>query len=422
MNTAFLKSYQTLSDIYFDRAFSSITLNRALNSSAAKDRSLITKLVYGVLDNDIKLAYIIGKYVRKLPKGAALLLLKMGAYCLMELSIPPYAVVNDIAELAKITGDKYVVGFVNATLKNMAKTIRDFDDYPTDALQNASVKYSYPVWALKKLVKDYGRELTFSIVSYPLEQRTTARFTVKTDTNTISDKFGLQAQITPFGDAFYINGAMKADTDEYTMQSLSSMCIARICADKLGSGRFLDCCSAPGGKAVYVKQLRPDSCVTACDIHPHRVALIDSYASRMKTEITTHCLDMTVGKADFVSSFDVVLCDVPCSGFGVLNNRPDIKLFRNSEDLPSLMKLQYGILSNCSQYVKRGGYLIYSTCTVFDNENGQNIRKFLKEHGDFEYSQINLPEFPNAHGKSSYQFLPPIEHIQGFFVAVLKRK
>lgn len=421
MNSAFLKSYQTLNDVYVNKAFSTIALNRALNGCTVRDKALVTKLVYGVLDNDIRLTYVISKYVRKLPKGDALILLKMGAYCLTELSIPSYAVVNDVVELSKITGDKYVVGFVNATLKRMSQTVKDFDDYPSDELEKLSVLHSYPLWALKKLVKDYGKELACRIVSCAPEQRSTVRFLNGLDKSTVCDKYGVQAHKTPFDDAFYITGSLRQDSSEYTTQSLSSMCIARICAEKLGGGRFLDCCSAPGGKSVYVKQLCPNASVTSCDVHPHRVGLIEAYARRMNVDLTTRCQDMTEYCDEFANSFDVVLCDVPCSGFGVLNNRPDIKLFRQSEDLPALMKLQYDVLSNCSSYVKKGGYLVYSTCTVFDNENGQNIRKFLKEHDNFEYSQICLPEFPNAHGKGSYQFLPPVDGIQGFFVAVLKR-
>lgn len=422
MNAAFLKSYQILHDVYVDKAFSTIALNRALNGCAAKDKALVTRLTYGVLDDDIKLEYVLSKYVRKMPKGDALIFLKMGAYCLMELSIPSYAVVNDIAELAKVTGDKYIVGFVNATLKQLSRNVSTFDDYPTDYFENLSVKYSYPLWALKKLVKDYGREFAERIVSYAPERRTTARFVAPYDIMLIKEKYGCDAQPTPFDDAYYITGALKSDGAEHTIQSLSSMAIARICADKLSDeGKMLDCCSAPGGKAVYVKQLRPDCDVTACDVHPHRVELINAYAKRMGVDVTTYCKDMTVNCDEFKNGFDVVLCDVPCSGFGVLNNRPDIKLFRQSKDLPELMRLQRDILSTCANYVKKGGYLVYSTCTVFDNENGQNIRRFLNEHTDFVYSAINLPQFPNANGKGSYQFLPCNDGVQGFFVAVLQR-
>ena len=421
MNTAFLKSFETLRSVYSDRAFSSIALNRTLAFCKNQDKALITKIVYGVLDNDIKLDYILSKYVRKMPKGDTLLYLKIGAYCLSELAIPSYAVVNDVAELSKTSGDKYVVGFVNATLKNLAKSVKDFDGYPTEFAEFLSVKYSYPLWAVKKLIKDYGADTASNIVSYVPANRQSTRFDKSVDCSVIEQKYGCKAQITPFNDAFYTEGHLDGQSDEYTFQSLSSMAIARICAEKLNGGAFLDCCSAPGGKAVYVKQLCPDSSVTACDVHAHRVDLINAYASRMRVDIKTERLDMTSNVPQFDSRFDVVLCDVPCSGFGALDNHPDIKIFRESKDISELKKLQYAILSNCSNYVKIGGHLIYSTCTLFDNENGQNARKFLQEHPNFKYGVIRLKEFPNADNKPFYQFLPHVDGTQGFYVCVLMR-
>ena len=421
MNTAILKSFETLSQIYSDGAFSTLTLNRTLNACRQQDKALITKIVYGVLDNDIKLNYIISRHVKKMPKGETLIFLKIGAYCLMDLSMPVYAVVNDVAELSKLSGDKRIVGFVNATLKSIATSVKDFNDYPTDPISRLSVEYSYPEWALKKLIKDYGLEVATKIVSSLPDSRTTVRFAEKTDADTVSKKYAVVAEPTAFDDAFYVKGTLPSDSSEYTAQSLSSMAIARICGNLLQDGsNFLDCCAAPGGKSVYVKQLRPNVKVTACDVHAHRVNLIESYASRMGVEIDAHCHDMTEYLPEFEQAFDVVLTDVPCSGFGVLDTRPDIKLFRQNVDISELMKLQYAILDNCCKYVKVGGYIVYSTCTVFDNENGQNIRKFLKEHSNFTYSTITLPEF-QADGKPYYQFLPHSDGVQGFFVAVIKR-
>lgn len=424
MNNAFLKSFETLKQIYTDRAFSSLALNKTLTFCKQQDKALITKIVYGVLDNDVKLEYVISKHVKKMPKGDTLLFLKIGAYCLMELSIPVYTVVNDVAELSKISEDRRIVGFVNATLKSISKVIKDFDDYPypTDPIQRLSVEYSYPEWALRKLVKDYGIDVAKQIVSYPADNRTTVRFAKQIDVETVGKKYGIDAETSCFDDAFFVKGSMPNDSNEYTIQSLSSMAIARICGSLLKDGdRFIDCCAAPGGKSVYVKQLKPTINVTSCDVHPHRVELINSYAKRMGVELQTCCQDMTQYIPEFDSAFDVVLCDVPCSGFGVLNNRPDIKLFRENKDISELMKLQYAILCNCSKYVKNGGYLVYSTCTVFDNENGQNIRKFLKEHPNFTYGNINLPQF-EADGKSFYQFLPHKDGVQGFFVTILKKE
>ena len=425
MNTAFLKSFEVLTHVYADRAFSSLALNKTLNACRQQDKALITKIVYGVLDNDIKLNYLISRYVKKMPKGDTLTFLKIGTYCLMDLSLPVYTVVNDVAELSKLSGDKRIVGFVNATLKSVSQHAKNFDDYPTDPVLRLSVEYSYPEWALRKLIKDYGLEVATKIVSSQLDNRTTVRFSSKTDADAVSEKYGVTAEATMFDDAFFVKGALPSDSGEYTVQSLSSMAIARICANLLKDGdSFIDCCAAPGGKSVYVKQLNPSVKVTSCDVHPHRVELINSYAKRMGVELETRCVDNSLppkqGTEDFLHAFDVVLCDVPCSGFGVLNNRPDVKLFRENKDISELMRLQYSILQNCYSYVKPGGYLVYSTCTVFDNENGQNIRKFLKEHSDVNYGVIDLPQFPEANGKGFYQFLPHKDGVQGFFVAVLK--
>ena len=153
MNSAFVKTLETLKQVYDEKAFSAQALNKALALCHARERALVTKLVYGVLDEDIRLQYLISKYVKKRPKGDTLIILKMGVYCLDRLSMPVYAVVNDCAELAKTTGDVRQVGFVNATLKNISRSIANFDDYPQDAVQKMSVLYSYPEWALKKLIK-----------------------------------------------------------------------------------------------------------------------------------------------------------------------------------------------------------------------------------------------------------------------------
>ncbi len=421
MNKAFLKSFHVLRDVYVNKAFSAIALNKQLCNCKNQDKALVTKIVYGVLDNDLRLEYIISRYVRKMPKGDVLLYLKIGVYCLSDLSMPVYAVVNDVAELSKLSADRRTVGFVNATLKTVSEHIKQFDDYPEDSVERLSVLYSYPMWALRKLIKDYGFPIAEQIVSHPSDTRTTARFTFTATAEQIAERYQAEAEPTVFDDAFYVKGSLPAASD-CTVQSLSSMAIARICARLAPTdGAFLDCCAAPGGKSVYVRQLRPDLSVTSCDVHPHRAELISSYARRMQVTLDVQCRDMTVFYPPWEGKFDVVLCDVPCSGFGVLDSRPDVKLFRENKDISDLMKTQYAILDNCSRYVGKGGALVYSTCTVFDNENGQNIRKFLKEHTDFEYGRTQLPEIPAADGQGFYQFLPYRDGMQGFFVAVLRR-
>lgn len=415
MNNAFLKSFLTLQSIYSQGAFSTQALNKTLAACKAQDRALITKIVYGVLDEDLKLNYVISRFIKKMPKGDVLLILKIGAYCLFNLSIPVYTVVNDLAELAKVTEDRRLVGFVNATLKSIANSAPTFNDWPTDDIARVSVQNSYPEWALKKLIKDYGKDEAYQIASWRGNNETCVRFVDENALKKFSDY-----KPCCFKDAVIVGGKLPQPDETFTVQSLCSMAIAKVVANGAQSA-VLDCCSAPGGKAVYVKQLRPELSVVACDIHEHRVQLINSYAKRMNVEVETHCLDMTVPCEKWFDKFDTVLCDVPCSGFGVLDNRPDIKLFRENVDISTLMKLQQEILRNCARYVAVGGRLVFSTCTVFDNENGQNVRKFLKEYENFELGQIDIAELPQTHGKSFYQFLPHKDGMQGFYLAVLKR-
>lgn len=421
MNNAFLKSYQCLSKIYIEGAFSTIELNKVLNTVASSDKPLITKIVYGVLDNDILLDYVVAQFVTK-SKADSKLMLKIGTYCLLKLSIPPYAVVNDMAELAKITGDRRIVGFVNATLKNISTAIsNDTISYPTDTVEALSVQYSYPMWALLKVIKDYGIDSARAILSHPLPTYTTVRINTSkisiSDFLLLLDDAGISYSRTMLDDCIAVQGRLDMDNSLYTAMSLSSMLIARSVATK-GTCEVLDSCSAPGGKAVYIQQLNSSATVTACELHPHRVQLIDSYANRMGADIVTVCCDSRQYNSHWQQKFDYILCDVPCSGFGVIDSRPDIKIFRQNKDIGTLKALQYDILQNCSSYLKVGGTLIYSTCTLFANENGDNVAKFIKNNSNFALQPLTLDYFDGA---CQYQFLPHVDNMQAFYLASITR-
>ncbi len=183
---------------------------------------------------------------------------------------------------------------------------------------------------------------------------------------------------------------------------------------------FLDVCSAPGGKSVLLSKRMKS--VVSCELHEHRVALIESYATRMHaTNVTPMQADGTVFNPEFKDKFDGVLCDVPCSGFGTVSENPDIKLQRKEEDFVSLNKTQLAILSNASKYVKKGGHLYYSTCSVFEQENDNIVEKFLKTHPEFT---VQTTDCPLTHETKKYglQFLPDTAFGAGFYVAKLKRK
>ena len=177
----------------------------------------------------------------------------------------------------------------------------------------------------------------------------------------------------------------------------------------------LDACSAPGGKAVMLAQKGLE--VTACDIHQHRVDLIRSYAERMNAKLTIYKQDARVFLKKWEQKFDVVLVDAPCSGMGVISKKKDVVFNKTYDDILELKKLQQEILNNCAKYVKKGGLLVYSTCTIFKKENHDNIVEFLEKNQEFSKEIIDLP-FVND---GEIQFLPDGKGMEGFYLCHLRK-
>ena len=217
-------------------------------------------------------------------------------------------------------------------------------------------------------------------------------------------KTGYYVSMNPLLKKLFIEGRI-------TYQSLTST-YAALALDVKDGQNVLDVCSAPGGKAIFVAEKNPTANVVACDIHPHRVELIGAYARRMHVKnVTPTLFDGTAFNKEWAGYFDRVLCDVPCSAMGVVKKQPDVLLNRNENDIAALKKVQYSILDNAKNYVKSGGFLVYSTCTIFKEENDDNVEEFLKNNNDFE-------KYPS---EFDGQYLPCDTH-DGFFIRRLRRK
>lgn len=425
MNKAFVDSYYCLTEVYKNGAFSEIALNNCLLSANAKDKPLITKIVYGVLDNSAHIDYIISQFAKSV-RPSAKIALRIGTFCLCYLSIPKYATINDTVELAKITGKVQLVAFVNATLRNISKAIDEKTiKYPTKTDEYFSVYYSFPLFAVKMLIKQYGKDLTEQILAYKLNNNTHIR--INTDKISFADfcalldeNFILHTE-SKLPDCLYCKGNMQSiPTNLYTSMSLGSCIIARSLKTE-GEVSVLDLCSAPGGKAVYIANLNKQAKITACDIYKHKIDLIKSYAKRMGADkqITVIINDATIYNQEFENKFDYVLCDLPCSGLGVFYSKPDIKLNRTKESIEELSVLQMSILKNASRYCKKGGVLIYSTCSLLREENDNVIGLFLKEHPDFAKDVVDISVEPYTDFKK--QFIPPLDECEGFFLARIKK-
>ncbi|MFR6056220.1 MAG: transcription antitermination factor NusB [Eubacteriales bacterium] len=412
MLIAFYDAYSILAKVYSDKAF----LKQAILATPIeeKNRALTIKTCYGVLDKDIELSYYIAALSPKNPKLAVRVVLKIAMYNIKYLHKHPYAVIDNAVELVKKLGKGGVSGYVNALLRRFSE--REIP-LPEDKEGYLSVKYSFPAFAVKRLVREYGEGRAEEIMSAEGGDTTLAFY--ESDGAAYLAERGIKYRETPFENAFTVkNFVRNADYDAgvYTFQSVGSLAV---CAAVDGGESLLDACAAPGGKSVNLS--RRFRRVTACEVHPHRAALIEEYARRMKREnIEVFVKDATVFDGSFAERFDAVLCDAPCSGFGVAFENPDIKLNKDEGNLKELVGLQGAILQNCSRYVKKGGYLYYSTCSFFGEENSSVAESFLKNNPDFALEELSSPL---AHEKKTcgLQFLPDVSG-GGFFIAKMRKK
>lgn len=404
MTNPFYDPYRVLLKIYGEGAHLKIAL--AETDIEELNRARTVKTVYGVLEQDSYLSLCIRTFAPKSPKQSVRVLLKIALYWLIELKKPKYMVTDTAVELLKKLGKGGMAGFVNAFLRNFdeAKVILPKGD------EGLAVKSNYPLFVVKKIKAEYGARAESILFAK------SAGVTVRFERN--EEKYlTLPHKATPFEKVFCFENFTREEgffAGDYTFQSVGSVAIASTIEP---CKSFLDACAAPGGKSVLIA--KKCESVTACELHAHRVELIKAYAERMGTEnVTPVQADSSVFEPEWESKFDGVLCDVPCSGLGTLCENPDIAL--KEQNLASLNGAQGAILENCSRYVKAGGYLYYSTCSLLSEENDKIVEKFLKAHSQFEAVEITSP-LDFVRKKYGLQFLPDTAFGAGFYVCKMRR-
>ena len=371
-------------------------------------RSRTVKIVYGVLENDVYFDYCIRHYAPKAPKLAVRTILKISLYMLLEMGKKRYMVTDCAVDLCKKLGKSGVSGFVNAFLRRFDKAAVDAQ-LKTEK-DGEAIALSYPAFAYELLKKEYGAR------AKEIAAARSKGVSVRFEKN--AEKYEEKAHIkTPFENNYIFENFVRDegfDDGDYTFQSVGSIAICD-CVSPCES--LLDCCAAPGGKSVLLAKKCGQ--VTAFELHTHRVELIRQYKARMGVEnLQEMQKDSSVFDPAFEGKFDAVLCDAPCSGYGTVSENPDIKLFRKKEDILALEKAQRDILSTVCKYVKAGGALYYSTCSIFESENDKTVEGFLKNHAEFSVEAL---ESPLAHEKKKYglQFLPDSAYGAGFYVCKL---
>ena len=435
--TARQTAFSILLKIEKDKAYSNIALDSAVKGCSldSTDCAFISRLVYGVTERKITLDYIISQFLNqplKKLKTEVLVILRIGTYEILFMDkIPVSASVNESVLLTKNNKCQFATGLVNAVLRKVSVEKENvFNSLSGE--EKLSILYSAPIDLVRFLKHHYNEQNAEEILKSALNKKeiTIRVNTLKTTENELIEilkKENISTEITSLKNALIINtkGAVY-ELDAYKkglfyVEDISS----QICVKELGlkeNYKLIDVCSAPGGKSFTASQYMNNTGeIYSCDIHAHRVELIKTGAERLGIKnIIPTVNDATVFNEKFKNA-DCVLCDVPCSGLGIIGKKPEIK-YKLLDDIKELIPIQKEILSIASKYVKSGGTLIYSTCSINPNENRKVCDWFLKENEDF-YSVKVSPETERCIDEGDYlTLLPHINNCDGFFIAKFIKK
>lgn len=411
-----------------DGDYSHIALRQVLDQYQyldKKERSFITRVVNGTLERMIEIDYILNQFskvkVNKM-KPVIRTIMRSSLYQLKYMdAIPPAAVCNEAVKLAGKREFSQLKGFVNGVLRNISRNLEKVK-YPEDELEYMSVKYSLPKWILEQWISDYGKEKTrlmaeASLETPPLAVRFNADKITKEDLMALLRAENVQVtEVEDLPKALYLSGYDRLTALDsfnkgyYQVQDVSSMQVAYLADPKEGA-YCIDVCAAPGGKAIHVAELLKGSGhVEARDLTDYKVDLIWENIERSGLKnIEARRQDATILSQDSVEKADLVIADLPCSGLGVLARKVDLKYKMTLESQRELENLQRQILSRVKAYVKPGGTLIYSTCTVNKKENTLNAHWFERENPEF---RLELEE----------QRLQGIQEGDGFYIARFRRE
>ena len=412
--------------VEFGEGYSNVTLDKELNKSDLEpvDKAFASELVYGVLTWKITLDEIIKMYSSiKIKKISPWILniLRTGIYQIVFLDkVPESAAVNESVKLAKQYGHEASSKFVNAILRKiekneMEKLLAYIAPKPILEDEIISIVTSHPLWMVDELLKEYDKKFVTELLN---ANNITPEITLRSNRlETTRDELykllllkKIDCKKGNLEDSIKVRKMSDFKGKLFTVQDEAAQLACLKLVPEAGEV-VLDACSAPGGKTTYLAEIMENKGkIEAWDIHPHRVRLVEEAAKKLDIDIihaTVH--DATIVMPNYKEKFDKILLDVPCSGLGVIRKKPDIKWTRQPEDFEELMSVQEKILDTCSEYLKSGGRMVYSTCTVLKRENEEQIEKFLLTHSDFMLvEQTKL--FPN------------VNETDGFYIAVLEKK
>ena len=429
-----------------DEGYSNLVINEVINenrnSLSDKDVAFISEIVYGVITWKITLDEIIKKYSKiKLKKLSIWILniLRMSIYQIVFLDkIPKSAAVNEGVNLAKRYGHKASSNFTNAILRKVEK--KDYKELfeIKDDVERISKTTSMPIWIIKELNKNRNiKEVEEICINLNKKPKINIRVNkLKTSIQEVEkilteEKIQYNKILEEMPEFLEIEKIKDIENNKFfkkgyfTVQDVSAGLTVKILSPKPNE-IVLDACSAPGRKTTYIAEIMENKGkIVAGDIYEHRLNLINENCERLGISIVeTKQIDGTIFQEDFYQKYDKILLDVPCLGIGVIRRKPDIKWQKTEEDVKEIIKVQENILKNCSRYLKPGGELVYSTCSILKEENEDIIEKFLNETNNFKIFDLEneVKEFKKYVTKKGFLSIKPSEKNDGFFICKLIKK
>lgn len=433
-------AYKVLLDIEKNKNYSNMAINKHFKDVklSNQDRGLATEIIYGVIENKYYIDYMIDKLSKVKTNKMEIYvktLLRMGIYQIMFLnSISDYAAVNETVNLAKKKNSK-VSGFINGILRNVIRQKETIGSIKVkDDIDYLAIKYSYDKWMIRNWMIHFGREFTEELL-----EANSQRPSIYLRTNTLKitrdelieklEKQNIKAsKVNVVDEAIKVENLKDIENNSlykeglFTVQDISSMLVGKVMNPKENSF-VLDVCSAPGGKTTHMATLMNNTGqVVSRDIYEHKLKLIKASCKRLNlTNVDVEEYDAMKMDKDSIGKFDYVLADVPCSGLGIIRRKPEIK-YKEKEEFRDLPPIQKKILENASKYVKKGGTLIYSTCTIQDSENIDVINEFLQKNKNFELAPIDEVNVDLDNQEKGYmKIYPNVHEMDGFFISKLIR-
>ena len=404
-----------------------------------REAALATQLCFGVVQNQLLLDFYLSKFsnipLRRM-ESKVVQALRLGLYQMLFLSrIPQSAAVNSSVELTRThCKNPRAPGMVNAILRSLQRNLNQLPTIPqNDPAEYLSILYSHPVWLVEELLPLLGSEGTAEYLQANNSQPpitamvNTTRATTQQVAQLLAEQ-GVEVTSHPWlKGCLILNKTGNLERLDAYQQGLFYVQdpASRLMALASGAApgmRVLDVCAAPGGKSFAAAiQMENQGEVISSDLHPHKKKLIQAGADRLGLSIIKPMTaDGKVRREEWVSAFDLVLVDAPCSGLGVIRKKPDIR-YKDPEPLADLPQVQQAILENAAGYVKQGGVLMYSTCTILPRENGEIVAAFLKKHPEFVREAFTLPGPAGEVSEGEITLWPQVHQTDGFFICKLRK-